>query len=69
MERTTQNKSHAQLLVEAREGRDLPEVLRELFVLHRMTHTAIADRLGVSRGTVARWIDEYDVDPRKAAIA
>lgn len=67
MQRTNEYKSHAQQLVETREGRDLPELLRDLFVFQRMTHKAIAERWGVSRGTVARWIDEYDIDPRKIA--
>lgn len=66
MQRTNETKSHARQLVETREGRELPEVLRDLFVFQRMTHTAIAARLGVSRPTVARWIDEYHIDPRKA---
>jgi transposase len=68
MERTN-GKSHAQQLVETREGRDLPGLLRELFVTQRMSRVAIAKRLGVSRDTVARWIDDYDVDPQKAAVA
>lgn len=67
MQRTNETKSHAQQLVETREGRDLPELLRELFVFQRMTHKAIAERLGVSRATVARWIDEHGIDPRKVA--
>ena len=67
MHRTNDFKSHARQLVETREGRDLPELLRELFVSQRMTRVAIAKRLGVGRDTVARWIDEYDVDPQKVA--
>ncbi|MDP9145926.1 MAG: helix-turn-helix domain-containing protein [Actinomycetota bacterium] len=67
MHRTNESKSHARQLVETREGRDLPELLRELFVSQRMTKGAIAKRLGVGRDTVARWIDEYGVDPQKVA--
>lgn len=67
MDRTNESKSHAQQLVEAREGRELPELLRDLFVSERMTKGEIAKRLGVGRDTVARWIDENDVDPRKVA--
>jgi len=65
MERSTQTKSHAQQLVESREGAELPDLLRELFVTRRMSKVAIAERLGVSRATVQRWIDDFGVDPRK----
>ncbi len=67
MERTNETKSHAQQLVETREGVELPELLRELFVTQRMTRVAIAKRLGVSRETVARWIDDHGIDPQKVA--
>ena len=67
MERTIESKSHAQRLVETREGRELPELLRELFITQRMSRVAIAKRLGVGRDTVARWIDENGIDPQKAA--
>lgn len=67
MERTNENKSHAQQLVEAREGRDLTELLRDLFVTQRMSRVAIAKRIGVSRETVGRWIDENGIDPQKVA--
>jgi transposase len=67
MGRTNESKSHAQQLVEIREGRDLPGLLRELFVSQRMSRVAIAKRLGVSRETVGRWIDEHGIDPQKVA--
>jgi transposase len=67
MDRSNETKSHAQQLVETREGRDLPGLLRDLFVSQRMSKVAIATRLGVSRETVARWIDEYGIDPQKVA--
>ena len=65
MHRTTGNKSHAQQLVETREGAELPDLLRDLFVSRRMSRVAIAKRLGVGRDTVGRWIEEFDVDPSK----
>jgi transcriptional regulator with PAS, ATPase and Fis domain len=65
MELRLPNKSHAQQLVEAREGVELPDLLRDLFVSQRMSKVAIAARLGVTRSTVHRWIDEFDIDPRK----
>lgn len=69
MERTIYPKSHAQRLVELREGRELVPLLRDLFVTQRMSRVAIAKRLGVSRVTVGKWIDENDIDPQKAAVA
>ena len=69
MTRTNESKSHAQQLVEAREGAELPDLLRELFVSQRMTRVAIAKRLGVGRDTVGRWIDDFDIDPQKAMAA
>ena len=65
MGRSTQTKSHAQQLVETREDAELPDLLRELFVARRMSKVAIAERLGVSRATVQRWIDDLGIDPRK----
>jgi transposase len=67
MQRSIESKSHAQQLVETREGRDLSELLRDLFVTQRMSRVAIAQRLGVGRDTVARWIDENGIDPQKVA--
>lgn len=60
-----QFKSHAQQLVETREGAELPDLLRSLFVSQRMTKIAIAARLEVSRSTLDRWMNEYHIDPRK----
>jgi transposase len=67
MERTNEVSTHAQQLVELREGRDLPSLLRDLFITQRMSRVAIAKRLGVSRVTVGRWIDDYEIDPQKVA--
>jgi len=69
MEPQQAKKSHAQQLVETREGAELPDLLRSLFVSQRMTKGAIAERLGVSRATVTRWIEDFGVDPRKAMEA
>lgn len=69
MERSNGIKSHAQQLVEVREGRDLVPLLRDLFVTQRMSRVAIAKRLGVSRDTVGRWIDEHAIDPQKAVAS
>lgn len=69
MERSNDLKSHAQQLVEMREGLDLVPLLRDMFVTQRMSRVAIAKRLGVSRETVGRWIDENSIDPQKAVAS
>jgi DNA-binding transcriptional regulator LsrR (DeoR family) len=66
VERSNETKSHAQQLVELKEGRPLPEILHELFITQRMTRGAIGKRWGVTRQTVSTWIDEYGLDPQKA---
>jgi len=67
MERSNEVSTHAQRLVELREGRELVPLLRDLFIAQRMSRVAISKRLGVSRVTVGRWIDEYGLDPQKEA--
>jgi DNA-binding XRE family transcriptional regulator len=61
-------KSYAQVLVEERTGRSLPDLLRELYVAKRHTQQEIADALGVGRMTVNAWLREFDItrDDRSA---
>ena len=42
--------------IEARTGRDLDDLLRELAYERHMTHAGIARELGVRPGTVSYWI-------------
>lgn len=49
-------KSYARDSVAARTGRDVDELLRELYVDRRLNFTEIGRSLGVSRETARQWI-------------
>lgn len=55
------NKSYAKELVRQRTGREVPEVLRDLYITKRHTQQEIADALGVSRMAVSAWLAEYGI--------
>ena len=57
----TRIKSRAEQVVEARTGRALPELLRELYVDERRTQQEIADAIGVHRITVLGWLRDFDI--------
>lgn len=66
--RNTPNPTHAQELVALRTGRQVPELLRDLYVVQRLSQADIADQLGISRMTVAMWLREHSISrPRVAA--
>lgn len=54
-------KSHAKELVRERTGRDVSDILRELYVDRRHTQAEIASALGVHRMTVVLWLREYGI--------
>lgn len=54
-------KSHAKELVLARTGREVSELLRELYVEKRHSQEEIAEALGVHRMTVNLWLREYGI--------
>lgn len=60
-------KSHAQLLVQERTGRDVETLLRELYVEARHSQQEIADALteragaSISRSSVREWLREYGI--------
>lgn len=54
-------KSHAQLLVQERTGREVSELLRELYVEKRHSQQEIAAALSLSRSAVRLWLDEYGI--------
>lgn len=59
--RKMQNPTHAQALVTLRTGREIPDLLHELYVVRRMSQVEIADELAISRNTVAMWLREYGI--------
>jgi DNA-binding XRE family transcriptional regulator len=58
---TEDRKSHAKELVRRTTGRDVPDVLHELYVERRHTQEEIAEALGVHRMTVGLWLREYGI--------
>lgn len=57
----TRIKSRTEQVVERRTGRDLPELLRELYVERRHTQEEIAQALGVHRVTVNQWLASFGI--------
>jgi DNA-binding transcriptional regulator LsrR (DeoR family) len=58
----TRIKSRTEQVVERRTGRDLGELLRELYVDQRHTQEEIARALGVHRVTVNQWLASFGID-------
>ncbi len=52
-------KTPTRRLVELTTGRDLKDVLQELYVERGYTFVEIGKALGVSRETVRLWVDEF----------
>ncbi len=58
---TEDRKSHAKELVRRATGREVPDVLRDLYVERRHSQSEIAEALGVHRMTIAAWLAEYGI--------
>lgn len=54
-------KSYAKELVRERTGREVADILRELYVDKRHTQQEIAKAIGVSRMAVSAWLAEYGI--------
>jgi DNA invertase Pin-like site-specific DNA recombinase len=54
-------KSYAKELVRRQTGREVADVLRELYLDKRHTQQEIADALGVSRMAIGAWLAEYGI--------
>lgn len=54
-------KSRAEQVVERRTGRELVDLLRELYVDQRHTQAEIAVALGVHRVTVNKWLADFGI--------
>lgn len=65
--RNPPNLTHAQELVTLRTGRQVPELLRELYVDRRLSQADIAAELGISRMTVAMWLREHAITRARVA--
>jgi hypothetical protein len=58
---TRNGKSYAKETVRQRTGRDIPDLLRELYVDRRHSQQEIADALGLTRSLVKAWLFEYGI--------
>lgn len=54
-------KSRAEQVVERSTGRELPDLLRELYIDRRHTQEEIASVLGVHRVTVTKWLATFGI--------
>lgn len=58
---TDARKSYAKELVRERTGREVADILRELYVDRRHTQQEIAEALGVHRMAISTWLREYGI--------
>ena len=67
---TEDRKSHAKELVRRTTGRDVADLLRDLYVEQRHSQEEIAAALGVHRMTISLWLREYGIsrDDRPAVV-
>ena len=64
---TQQKRTHAQELVELKWGRDLEELLEDLYVQQGRTQEQVAALLGVTRITARQWLIDFDIKRETAA--
>ena len=56
-----ERKNPTQTLVTIRTGREVPDLLRELYVGKRHSQQEIADALDVSRAQVQYWLQQFGI--------
>ncbi len=54
-------KTYAEKLVQSSTGREVDDLLRELYVEKKYSQEEIARALGVSRGAIVSWLTKYDI--------
>lgn len=52
--------------IEAREGRSLDVILRELYVDQGLTLAEVGERLGITKGAASRWLDKFGIPVRRS---
>jgi hypothetical protein len=58
-------KSRGEQVVSARNGgREVPDLLRELYVVQGLSQEEVAEKLGVHRSTVVGWMAEFGIPTR-----
>lgn len=64
MKRTNEILTAAEQDIEARFGRPIPELLRELYLDERLSQDKVGERLDVHRSTVYHWLKRYGIPTR-----
>lgn len=52
-------------VIEARLGRSMDEILRDLYLVRGLTLDAIGVELGVTKGAVSRWLERFGIETRR----
>ena len=50
--------------IEAREGRPMDEILRDLYCVQQLTVEEVAAELGLTKGAISRWLERFGIDRR-----
>lgn len=51
--------------LEARLGKPMGEILRELYVDRELTLEQVGKELGITKGAASRWLDRFGIDARR----
>lgn len=55
-------------LLEAEHGRPIDELLRALYLDEGLGVEDVAERLGLTKGTVSRWLAHFGIPTRRAGL-
>lgn len=55
--------------IEAREGRPIDEILRDLYIGQGLLLAQVGERLGVTESTASRWLSYFGIETRKTGMA
>lgn len=55
--------------IEARLGRPMDAILRDLYLDQGMTLAAVGAELGVTKGAVSRWLERFGIEARRPGAA
>ena len=56
-------------VLEARHGKPIDELLRELYVTRGLKVDEVAAELELTKGTVSRWMQRFGIPPRRKRVA
>jgi hypothetical protein len=51
--------------IEARLGRPMDEILRDLYVTRGLTLEAVGTELGITKGAASRWLERFGIPTRR----